>query len=171
MANLKSMLNIRQVCFVVKDMKAMMACYASLGVGPFKVYSMDTREMTGVTYRGKPAEYSLDVAWAPLGPWALELLQPKRGQSIYTEFLEKHGEGLHHLGIYLDADEYEAGYTQLVEQGFEQIQGGPIDGLDRVGRFDYFQTEAGFGIILELLDMPGDLGEPAYVYPETVAEE
>ena len=98
MGGTRSLSNICQICFVVTDLKKTMRHYAALGVGPFKVYSMDTRDMTGVTYRGKPADYSLEVAWASLGSWTLELIAPKRGKNIYTEFLEKHGDGIHHQG-------------------------------------------------------------------------
>jgi hypothetical protein len=104
--------------------------FAALGVGPFKVYSMDTREMTGVTYRGKPADYSLEVAWASLGSWTLELIASKRGENIYTEFREKHGDGIHHLGMYLD--DYQQGYDQLIGMGYDQIQGGRLKAWTRL---------------------------------------
>lgn len=154
--------NICQICILTKDLKKTMKQLALLGVGPFKVYTMDTRNMSGVTYRGKPADYSLEVAWAPLGSWTLEVLAPKRGKNIYTEFIERHGEGLHHIGIYVD--DYDTAYTELLKQGYRQIQGGPIDGIDKTGRFDYFDSRKG-GAIIELLDMPNNLGKPAYIYP------
>lgn len=163
MGQTKILSNICQMCLVTKDLKSTMQHYVSLGIGPFKVYSMDTRDMKGVTYRGEPADYSLNVAWAQLGSWSFEIIEPKRGKNIYTEFLEKHGEGIQHLGIYVD--DYDAAYAEFVKQGFMQIQGGPIDGVDRTGRFDYFETEARYGTILELLDVPADLGEPDYIYP------
>ena len=165
MSNPRTISNICQLCFVVSDLEKTMQSFVSLGVKPFKVYSMDTKDITGVTYRGKPAGYSLAVAWASLGSWTLELIQPKRGQSIYHEHLDKHGDGIHHLGIYLD--DYEKGYKEFIERGYKQTQGGPIESVDRTGRFDYFETEVEFGTILELLDMPENLGEPDYVFPES----
>jgi hypothetical protein len=159
----KPLSNICQICIVTRDLKSMMRHYSALGVGPFRVYSMDTRKMEGVTYRGEPADYALYVAWAELGSWTFEIIEPTRGKSIYAEFLERHGEGIQHLGIYVK--DYQAAYNEFLNQGFEQIQGGPIDGIDRTGRFDYFDTEDRYGTILELLDMPEDLGEPDYIYP------
>ena len=164
MAAPKALSNIRQICLLVRDIKKSMDYYASLGIGPFKVYAMDTRDMEGVTYRGEPADYSLEVAWAQLGSWTLEVLEPKRGENIYKEFMKKHGEGLHHMGIYVD--DYESACNFLVSLGCEQIMGGPIYGKDKTGRFDYFDTEKEYGTVLELLDMPKDLGEPDYIYPE-----
>ncbi len=162
----KALSNMCQICLLVKDIKKSMDCYASLGIGPFKVYAMDTRDMKGVTYRGKPADYSLEVAWVQVGSWTLELIQPMRGENIYKEFMKKHGEGLHHTGVYLRTEEYNAAQKFLESQGCPQIMGGPIYGKDKTGRFDYFDTQDQYGTILELLDMPKDLGEPDYIYPQ-----
>lgn len=163
MVKTRTLSNICQICILVKDIKRAMKQYALLGVGPFRVYAMDTRKMSGVTYRGKHADYSLEVAWATLGSWTLELLEPKRGENIYTEFMKKYGEGVHHIGMYVD--DYDTAYARLVKMGYKQIQGGPIDGIDKTGRFDYFDTQKKYGIILEILDMPNDLGAPSYIYP------
>jgi len=162
----ESMSNMCQICLLVKDIRASMDFYASIGIGPFKVYAMDTRDMEGVTYRGKPADYSLEVAWTQVGPWTLELLQPMRGDNIYKDWMKKHGEGLHHFGIYLKPEDYADGCKFLESQGCPQIMGGPINAKDRDGNFDYFDTQEKYGTIFELLDMPDDLGEPSYVYPE-----
>ena len=156
-----------QVCILTNDIRGLMEQYASLGIGPFKVYKQDCTQMEGVQYRGEPARYSLEVAWAPLGgPVTLELLQPnhEHGGSIYKEFMDEHGEGMHHLGV--NASDYQAAYDELIRRGFNATQGGPIIGRDRTGRYDYFDTEKVFGTCLEILDMPNDLGPPEYVYPE-----
>ncbi len=164
MKSKRDLSNICQICFVTRDIQRLMKHFSSLGVGPFRVYSMDTRQMTGVTYRGKSADYSIKVAWAKLGSWTLELIQPVRGENVYAEFLKKHGEGIQHLGMYVD--DYAAAYGELAKRGYAQIQGGPVEGVEKTGRFDYFETEGDFGTVLELLDMPEDIGEPEYVYPE-----
>jgi hypothetical protein len=164
MAANRDVSNICQICFVTRDIKKLMKHFSSLGVSPFRVYSMDTRAMEGVTYRGKPADYSIKVAWSQLGSWTLELIEPTRGENIYTEFLNSHGEGIHHLGMYVD--DYQRACQTLAQKGYAQTQGGPIEGKDKTGRFDYFETEGDFGTALELLDMPNDIGEPEYVYPE-----
>ena len=162
----KSMSNMCQLCLVVKDIRKAMRHYVSLGIGPFKVYKMDTRDMEGVTYKGKPADYSIEVAWAKLGAWTFEIIQPMRGQNIYKDWMAEHGEGLHHLGIYLKPEEFADGCRFLEGQGYSQTMGGPIYANDRTGDFRYYDTREEYGAILELLDMPEDLGEPNYNYPE-----
>ncbi len=73
-----------QICIVVKDLQATIEQYALLGFGPFRVYSVDTTNMTGITYRGEPADYSVIVASGNMGPLDLEVIQPTRGKNCYT---------------------------------------------------------------------------------------
>ena len=155
--------NIRQVSIAVKDLEAAMDHFVSIGVGPFMVYEVDTRDLPGVVYRGEPADYKVRAAMADLGPWILELIVNERGQSIYQDFLDEHGPGLHHLGI--SVDDYEAARNDLLNRGYESIQRGPIEGIERDGWFEYFDTVRDFGTYLELLDIPGVLGETGERYP------
>jgi hypothetical protein len=46
--------------------------------------------------RGKPADFVVHVSLGYVGDLQLELIQPVRGESIYTDFLADHGPGLHH---------------------------------------------------------------------------
>ncbi len=165
---IESLANWCQLGFVAKDLKVMIARLVAVGIGPFKIYSMDTQDMEAVNYRGTPADYSLEVAMAEIASWTVEIIVPVRGgKNIYTEYLDKQPEGgLHHLGTYLTPTEYEAAYRYLEQLGYAQIQGGPIYGDDRHGRFDYFEADREYGILLELLDMPEIYGQPQYVYPE-----
>ena len=157
-----------QVCLVVEDLKKAMDNFLSLGVGPFSVVTVDTKEMPGVTYRGKPANYKVQAAMAPIGSWSLELLEHQRGDSVYKDFLDEHGEGLHHLAICVD--NLDAARAEFHRRGFESIQGGPIPGINRDGWFEYFDARRDFGILIELLDWPEELEEqPTYPQGESVA--
>ena len=155
--------NICQASVAVRDLEAAMDHYVSIGVGPFMVYTVDTRDVPGIVYRGKPADYRVRAAMAHLGPLILELIENQRGESIYQEFLDEHGPGLHHLGI--NVDDYEAARNELLSRGYESIQRGPIEGIERNGWFEYFDTVKDFGTCLELLDIPGVLGETGERYP------
>lgn len=46
--------------------------------------------------RGQPADFVVHVSLGYAGDLQLELIQPVRGENIYTEFLAAHGPGLHH---------------------------------------------------------------------------
>ena len=167
-----SLSNVCQICLLVKDIKKTMDYYASLGIGPFHVYELDTNDLENVVYRGKPANYGIAVSWTQVGSWTLELLEPKFGESIYKEFMDEHGEGLHHMGIYLESEEeYIVACKFMESQGCERTMGGNIYGKDKDGNvkkgsFDYFDTQDKYGAVFELLDMPDELGEPDYIYPE-----
>ena len=166
---IKSLANWTQLGFVAPDAKDMMDRLTLIGFGPFKVYKVDSRNWEGVNYRDAPAEdYALEVYMADFGTWDVEIIVPLPGsdKNIYSECLDKQpAGGLHHIGTYMTSSEYEAAYQDLENLGYPQIQGGPILGNDRDGRFDYFETDRQYGIFLELLDMPEVYGNPDYEYP------
>ncbi len=167
-AGIASLGNWKQIGFVAPDARAMMDRLSAVGFGPFQVYRVDSGDWEGVTYRGAPAErYALEVCMAA-GTWDVEIIVPISGggRTIYSEYLEQQpAGGLHHIGAYLAADQYDAAYRYLEGLGYAQIQGGPILGIDRNGRFDYFESDAQLGLTLELLDMPEVYGTPGYEYP------
>jgi hypothetical protein len=147
---------ILQISLIVRDVpKAVQQYEELLGIGPFSVFTVDTRELPGVTYRGQPGDYRVRVGMARAGTGIIELIESQRGSSIYSEFLEKHGEGLHHIGLILE--DFSSIDKNLVNHGLKPSQDGPIVGKERVGRFTYFDTEPQLGAILELLDVPEDI--------------
>ena len=89
-----------QICVIVKELHAAMEKYQRLfGIGPFSVYTVDAKDLAGVTYRGRPANYRLQVGIAPFAGGLIELLEPQGGESIFKEFLDRHGEGVQHIGL------------------------------------------------------------------------
>ena len=51
------------------------------------------------TYRGRPADFVADISLSYAGDTQLELIAPVSGESIYTEFLDAAGPGLHHICV------------------------------------------------------------------------
>src|SRR5215471_13986266 len=51
------------------------------------------------TYRGRPADFVADISFSYAGDTQLELIAPVTGESIYTDFLDAVGPGLHHICI------------------------------------------------------------------------
>ncbi|HEX4190483.1 MAG TPA: VOC family protein [Marmoricola sp.] len=47
--------------------------------------------------RGEPADFTIHVSIVYVGDLQLEVIQPVSGTSIYSEFLEAKGPGLHHI--------------------------------------------------------------------------
>lgn len=107
------------------------------------------------SYRGRPADFVADISLSYAGDTQLELIAPVRGESIYTEFLDRHGAGLHHVCIEAaDAQAFEAklrdaeaGGTPVVCQG--EMPGGM--------RFAYLSA-AGAGVpYLEIAYIPPEI--------------
>jgi methylmalonyl-CoA/ethylmalonyl-CoA epimerase len=87
---------------VVRDMNKTIKRLTALGIGPFKprILPPDAQE----TYRGKPFIPSQRVAIqiTRIGNVELELIQPISGKSPHQEFLAQKGEGIQHLGFFVD---------------------------------------------------------------------
>jgi Glyoxalase/Bleomycin resistance protein/Dioxygenase superfamily len=75
------------------------------------------------TYRGGPADFVADISLSYAGDTQLELIAPVSGESIYTEFLDSAGPGLHHVCI--EADDVE---RAVAERGAEVVQRGVMPG-------------------------------------------
>jgi methylmalonyl-CoA/ethylmalonyl-CoA epimerase len=99
--------------------------------------------MRNVTVRGKPVVVSGRVAYAQSGPVQLELIEPPEGPSIWKEFLEEKGEGLHHVQSRVDDPD-------AVLSAFKEMGIGVLMSV-KVGEnvFYYMDTEPLLGIIYE----------------------
>lgn len=52
-----------------------------------------------VTMRETVAQEKVNVAMLPVGEPRIELLEPTESDSVIGKFLDKHGEGLHHVAL------------------------------------------------------------------------
>jgi len=89
-----------QVCLVVEDVQKAAENWATIFNVPVPEIKVDpARENPDLTYRGKPAHYGIKMAVIQTGIFALELIEPDENPSTFREFLDKHGNGVHHLGF------------------------------------------------------------------------
>jgi hypothetical protein len=92
---------VSQVALVVKDMEKSMREYTEImGWGPWKIDEYKSPRLHHASIRGTPVECTWIGAEAPVGDTYVELLQPPTGPSIFREFMDQHGEGLHHIGYW-----------------------------------------------------------------------
>ena len=89
---------IRQIGYVVTDLDQAIASWIDLGVGPwFVVRDLPMRAL----YRGEACATTLSLALANSGEMQVELIHQKDDTpSIFTEFLESNGPGLHQLAYW-----------------------------------------------------------------------
>src|SRR5438093_2742837 len=93
-------LPISQIAIVVNDIDdALEKYHRVLGWGPWNVYEHKPPALHHTYLHGEPTDFTMIGAETHVGPIVVELLQPVDGPSIYKEWLEEHGEGLHHIAV------------------------------------------------------------------------
>ncbi|MCA2244522.1 MULTISPECIES: VOC family protein [Mycobacterium] len=81
------------------------------------------------SYHGKPADFVASISLSYLGDMQLELIQPVRGENIYSDFLRDCGPGLHHICMEAESPEqFEAALVQAAERGAAIVQQGVMPG-------------------------------------------
>ncbi|MDR1188531.1 MAG: aldo/keto reductase [Bifidobacteriaceae bacterium] len=93
---------VAQVALVVKDLEEVAAKYARLlGVAAPEVVDSGDSEVTGTVYQGAPAPRAgCRMAFFEIGPgMQLELIEPNGEPSAWQDYLDRHGEGVHHLAF------------------------------------------------------------------------
>jgi len=96
-------LRVTQVAFVVEDLERTVAGYQALsGWGPWSVYEYQPPQLRDLRVRGEPAEFTWIGAEAEVGSVWVEVLQPVSGGGPLRDWLDRHGEGVHHLGYWAE---------------------------------------------------------------------
>jgi len=118
----------------VRDLEGTLARYRALGLVPTSVEDV-------------PPE-SVRVAFLDAGGVRLELLEPLRPEGAVHRFLERRGEGLHHLAF--EVEDIVAELARLGEEGFQLVDEGPRPGAH--GRSVAFvHPKSLHGVLLELV--------------------
>jgi hypothetical protein len=147
---------MHQVSVVVKDIQAAVERYWNLyRIGPWEIYTFEPPTLSGTTIHGRRGSYSMRIALAYMGDVQWELIQPLTGPSIYQEFLDQHGEGVHHVGF--GVDDYDGAVAALRDKGIGMLMGGSWHGAT----FGYMDTEKDLGIIVEMFKLTPDFAMPA----------
>lgn len=87
------------------------------------------------------------TAFLSVGDSNLELLEPTSPDSPIAKFIEKRGEGIHH--ICLRVDDIEAHLERLKSQGYRLINEHPVPGAHGC-RVAFLHPAAGNGVLIEL---------------------
>ena len=122
----------------VKSIEAA-AVYKALGLS---VEHVETVESQGVK-----------TAFLPVGDATLELLEPTGPDSNVAKFIEKRGEGIHH--ICLRVDNIEEHLERLKAEGFRLINPTPVPGAHGC-KVAFLHPAAGNGVLIELSEKLAD---------------
>lgn len=114
-----------QVGILVKDVEESESKLERLiGIGPFEILEPEYRDST---FRRKPGRLRITVRLARADPIQIELTQPLDGETIYQEYANRKGCGLHHLAI--STDNMERSIKEVGGRGFKVIQSGNRPGV------------------------------------------
>lgn len=137
---------LTQFAFVVRDLAPVSEFWSRLGFPAMTISRSGPRSMT---YRGKTQQAALTIGWQRHGKVAYEWCTAPPGVgSVYQEYLDRHGEGVQHLGISVpDMDK------AIREKGFAVAQAGAWgeEGKKGSGRYAYLDTDSVGGVTVELL--------------------
>lgn len=110
-------------------------------------YKMEAVESEGVK-----------TSFFKVGPNKIELLEATNPNSPIAKFIEKKGEGIHHIAF--EVDDLKAELKRLKEEGFQLIHQEPKDGADNK-LIAFLHPKSTNGVLIELCQ------EKPLEYPET----
>lgn len=129
------MSKIDHIGIVVRDIREALEAYeGALGLA--------VREIREVP------DQKVQVAFLPVGESTLELVQPLTDDTGIARFLEKRGEGIHH--ICLEVEDIEAALARLRELGVPLIDEVPRQGAH--GRVAFVHPKGMHGVLIELAE-------------------
>lgn len=155
-----------QIAFVTRDLeKSMQAWIDNLKIGPWAVLTFTEKSVKNLKVDDKPVtepfKFLIAISW--IGEMQLEIIQPVYGPTIYDAFIEKHGEGLHHIKEQIHEDQIQDVLDEYRSKGIGVMQTGQFD----IDVHYYLHTEPKLDFIYELgncpmLDLPPEMVE---MYP------
>ena len=129
---------IDHVAIIVRNIEQALVFYRdTLGITPSEIKDVPTEEVR--------------IAFLPMGgPGGseLELIEPTTPNSSLARFLEKRGEGLHH--ICLEVADIDAALAEMQEKGVPVLDERPRVAAE--GRAIFLHPKGANGVLLELLE-------------------
>jgi len=102
-----------------------------------------------MTERRQVPEEGVEIAFLPTGDGEIELLQPLDEDGGVARFLEKRGEGLHH--VCLAVDDVEAAMERLQAAGAQLLSEEPRVGAHGI-RYVFVHPRSAHGVLVELYE-------------------
>jgi methylmalonyl-CoA epimerase len=93
-------------------------------------------------------EQKVRVAFIPVGESTIELVQPTSEESTVAAYLEKRGQGLHHVA--LQVDDITAALDELEGQGIRLIDRTPRQGAE--GKIAFVHPKSTGRVLIELVE-------------------
>jgi catechol 2,3-dioxygenase-like lactoylglutathione lyase family enzyme len=158
---------LTQVCIIVRDVEASTARYAEILGIDMSPNFQTTRlhDHTHATYYGQPTDARAKLSALDIGHLQFELLQPLDPPSSWGDFLDQHGEGIHHVAFFVPKADVVA--ASFKEYGYTVTQQGLFTG--QTGTYTYLDTDKDLAVVVELLEHFG--GSPELNGPPFPADK
>ncbi|NQX76693.1 methylmalonyl-CoA epimerase [Gilvibacter sp.] len=128
------MTKIEHIGIAVKDLESANKVYAALLGKPH--YKVESVESEGV-----------DTSFFQCGASKIELLAATNSESPIAKFIEKRGEGIHHIAFAVD--DIEAEIDRLKKEGFRVLNETPKQGADNK-IIAFLHPKSSNGVLVEL---------------------
>ncbi|MGQ9483880.1 MAG: methylmalonyl-CoA epimerase [Desulfosoma sp.] len=108
-------------------------------------------ELLGLPDHGREtvAEQKVTTAFFPVGDTEVELLESTAADGPVAKFIEKKGEGVHHIAFRVD--NIEAALEELKAQGVQLIDQTPRQGAGGA-RIAFLHPKSTYGVLVELCE-------------------
>ena len=127
------MTKLDHIGIAVKSLDAAKKIYEDLGLKIEHVETVETQKVR--------------TAFLSVGDANLELLEPSSADSTIAKFIEKRGEGIHH--ICFRVDDIESHLARLKAEGYRLVNEAPVPGAHGC-RVAFLHPSAGNGVLIEL---------------------
>ena len=128
------MKKIEHIGIAVKDLKAANNLYSKLlNTTPYKTEKVDSE--------------NVNTSFFQVGESKIELLEGTSPDSPISKFIEKRGEGFHHIAF--EVDDIEKEIARLTKEGFQMIHEKPKDGADNK-LIAFLHPKSSNGVLIEL---------------------
>ena len=134
---------VAHIAIVVNDIEATTKTYAEL----FGLEAPKVKLGTSPDYMGQPTEGKAKMAFINLDNITLEFFEPVGGPTSWSDFLENHGEGVHHFGFYVEGLDEHVKNLESKEMPVVQSGGGAW------GRYRYIDATSDLTVMIELMEL------------------
>jgi methylmalonyl-CoA/ethylmalonyl-CoA epimerase len=138
---------VTQVAVVVKDIDKASAAWAKLlGVDVPETSVAEGHPSRPTLYMGNPTDAKAKLAFFSMDNLQIELIQPLGPKSTWQDYLDQHGEGIHHIAFGVKG--IDAMEEKFRANGNPTVMRGGWDG----GAYSYIDATGDLGCVLELLE-------------------
>jgi len=140
---------IAQIGIVARDKDKVIANMRHVfGVDPSQctVCAISPEKGNG-NYNGEPGDFEAELIFYRFANLEIEYIIPKAGKNIWSDWLEEHGEGIHHL--LFNVDSFNGAVDDMKNKGIKLVQ----DGASTIKpglRWGYFDSYDMLGFIFEI---------------------